>query len=292
MCLGAGRFPAPASNRRPLTWGTYALPCNANMSPTPLLVLNPPLAEARVQHLLPQADVLRRHLDQLVFLDVGDGLFQGRAARRGQADGFVLAAGADVGQLLGLHRVYVQVVGPGVLADDHALIGLLAAADEHRAAVLEVPQGEGLGLAFGVGDQDALALLVDGALVGFVVAEHAVQHARAAGVGQELALVADQRAGGGDQLKAGLAAAGGAHVLHLGLTGAELFDDDAAELVIDVDLDVFHRLEALAGLLVGLEDHAGTADGHLEAFAAHAFDQHAQLQFAPAGDLVGVALGG
>jgi hypothetical protein len=34
----------------------------------------------------------------------------------------------------------------------------------------------------------------------------------------------------------------------------------------------------------GLIDHARTRDGDFEAFAAHVLDQHAQLQFAAAGD--------
>uniref|UniRef100_A0A0N4ZGX7 DUF2156 domain-containing protein n=1 Tax=Parastrongyloides trichosuri TaxID=131310 RepID=A0A0N4ZGX7_PARTI len=201
-----------------------------------------------------------------------------------------LARGADVGQLLALHRVDVQVVGAAVLADDHALVGLLAGADEHGAALFQVPQRIGRGFPVGVGDQHALTAGVDGAFVGLVVAEHAVQHARAAGVGQELALIADQRARGRHQADAGLARARRTHVLQLGLTGRQLFDDDAGELVVDVDHDVFDRLHALAGL-VGLEHHARTADRDFEAFAAHAFDQNAQLQFAAAGDLEGVLLG-
>ena len=110
-------------------------------------------------------------------------MFQRRAAGRGQANGLVLAGGADVVQLLGLHRIDVQVVPARVLADDHALIGLFAGADEHDAAVFQVPQGEGGGFTVRVRDQ----------------------HARAARVGQELALIADQRTRRAFQLDAGLA---------------------------------------------------------------------------------------
>ena len=63
--------------------------------------------------------------------------------RRRQQHGVVLAGGADVGELLALQRVDVEVVAAGVLADDHAGIDLLARADEQRAALLQVPQRVG-----------------------------------------------------------------------------------------------------------------------------------------------------
>ena len=148
------------------------------------------------------------------------------------------------------------------------------------------------GFAVGVGDQNALALLVDGALVRLVVAEHPVQHARTAGVGEELALIADQAARGGDEADARLAGARGAHVLQLRLTGRQLFDDDAGELVVHVDHHVFDGLETRAGLFVLLVNHARARDGDLETFAAHAFDQHAELQFATARDFIGVLVDG
>jgi hypothetical protein len=45
-------------------------------------------------------------------------------------------------------------------------------------------------------------------------------------------------------------------------------------------------------LAVLLAQHdARTADGELEAFAAHVFDQHGELQFAAAGDVEGVVVG-
>ena len=154
---------------------------------------------------LAQAHCLGRHLDQFVLIDIGDGLFQRHDARRGEAHGLVLAGGADVGQLLALDRVDVEVIPAAVLADDHALIGLFARAHEHDAAILEVPQGEGGGFAVRVGEQHALEAAGDLALVRLIVAEDAVQHARAARIRQEFALVADQRARGAHQADAGLA---------------------------------------------------------------------------------------
>ena len=124
-----------------------------------------------------------------------------------------------------------------------------------------------------------------------IVAEHAVQHARTARVGQELALVADQRARRRLQRQARFAGARRAHVLELGLAGRQLLDDHAGVFVVDVDDDVLDRLQTLA-VLAGLIDHAGTRDRQFEAFAAHVLDQHAQLQFAAAGDLEGVLAAG
>jgi hypothetical protein len=69
----------------------------------------------------------------------------------------------------------------------------------------------------------------------------------------------------------------------------ELLHDDAGMLVVDVDDDFLDRLEPLAVLLA--QHDARTADGELEAFAAHVLDEHGELQFATAGDLEGVVVG-
>src|SRR3546814_2080676 len=63
--------------------------------------------------------------------------------RRRQAHRLVLARGAHVGELLGLHRVDLEVVAAAVLADHHALVDRAAGIDEDLAALLEVPQRVG-----------------------------------------------------------------------------------------------------------------------------------------------------
>ena len=145
-------------------------------------------------------------------------------------------------------RVDVEVVAPAVLADDHALVDLRPRRDEHRPALLQVPQRIGDRVAGAVGDQHAVAPALDRALVGLVAVEDPVHHAGAAGVGQELALIADQAARRRAEGDAGLAAAGGTHVVQLGLALAELLDDDAGVFVVDVDCDFLDRLQPLAGL--------------------------------------------
>ena len=120
--------------------------------------------------------------------------------------------------------------------------------------------------------------------------EQPAHHAGAARVGEEFAVIADQAARRREERQPQLAAARWPHVLHLGLAPAHLLDDDAGEFLVDVDDDLLDRLEPLAGRRIGAEQHARARDRHLEAFAAHRLDQHAELQFAAAGDLDRVLL--
>src|SRR3546814_9598974 len=62
--------------------------------------------------------------------------------------------------------------------------------------------------------------------------------------------------------------------------------------LVDVDLDLLDRLQALARRGVVAIEHARARDGELEAFAAHRLDQHAELQLAAPGHLEGILLGG
>src|SRR6187402_928107 len=237
----------------------------------------------RIEIALAQPDALRGHLDQLVVLDVGDRLLERHPPRRGQADRVVLAGRAEVGQLLGLERVDLEVLRLGVLADHHALVELLAGVDEQDAAVLERVERVRHRLALLHADQHAILAALDRAGVGAVLLEQAVHDAGAAGVGEELAVVADQAAARRGEGHAGLAAARGAHVGHLALALGHLLDDRAGELVVDVDHD------GLVGLLAAvrsvLEQHPRAADRKLETLAAHGLDQHAELELAAAGDL-------
>src|SRR5690606_23620301 len=208
---------------------------------------------------------------------------------RGQADAFVLAAGAEVGQLLGLERVDLEVLRLGILAYDHPFVELLAGRDEQRAALLERVQGVGDRLALLHRDQHAVLAALDRALPRAVLLEQAVHDAGAAGVGEELAVVADQAAARGREGDAGLAAARGAHVGHLALPLGDLLDDRAGELVVDVDDD------GLVGFLAAVRafavEHARATDAELEALAAHGLDQDAELQLAATGDFERVLAG-
>src|SRR5262249_46856943 len=144
--------------------------------------------------------------------------------------------------------------------------------------------------AVGGRDQHAGASALDRALVGRIAVEQPAHDAGAAGVGQELALIADETAGRRQERESLLAAAGGPHLPELALPTRDLVDHDARELLVDVDHHLLDGLEALAGLGIGLEEHAGPRDRELEALAPHGLDEDAELQLAAARDLDGVLL--
>ena len=72
------------------------------------------LAHMRVEMALAQPHDLRGHLDQLVIINIGDSLFQAEAFGRGEDDGLVLAGGPDIGELLALQRIDLEIVAAGV----------------------------------------------------------------------------------------------------------------------------------------------------------------------------------
>src|SRR5216683_1762618 len=244
-----------------------------------------PLARIGLEQALADADRFRRHLDQLVIGYIVDRLLQGHQDRRRQPHRLVLRSRADVGELLALQGIDLEIVVPGVLADHHALIDLRAGRDEHRPAILEVPQGIGDGDAVIGRDEDPRAPPLDRALIGRIAVEEAAHDAGAAGVAEELALIADEAAGRRVEGQALLAAARGPHVLELALAAAHLVDDDAGELLVDIDLDLLDRLQALAAAAVGLEEDARPRDRQLVALAPHLLYEDAQLQLAAPGDL-------
>src|SRR6266404_4074279 len=250
------------------------------------------LAVVGVKKFLAQPDRLRGHLDQFVVLDIGQRLFQGHLDRRGQAHRFVLRGGADVGELLALEDVDLEIVVAGMLADDHALVDLPARLDHHRAAVLQLEHGVGHRFALVVGDQHAVAAALDIALVGRIAVEQAVDDGGAAGVGEQFALIADQAPGGRIEYQPQTMTAGGAHLDHLGLALAHLLHDDTGVLLVDVDHNLFDRLLPLAGGFVLLQDDAGTRYRQFKAFAPHGLDQDRELQFAAARDFHRIFVGG
>ena len=56
-----------------------------------------------------------------------------------QAHGLVGTGGAHVGELFALDRVDHEVVVAAVYADDDSLVERIAGADEHAAAILQLP---------------------------------------------------------------------------------------------------------------------------------------------------------
>src|SRR6516164_2269012 len=162
----------------------------------PLRLLAPLLLPTLVgtEQLLAQPDRGRGDLDQLVVGDIGERLLQRHLDRRDQPHGLVLGMGADIGELLALEHVDLEVVAARVLAHDHAAIDLPSRVDHHRPAVLEIPQRVGHGLALVVGDQHAVAAAHDLAPIGTIAVEQPVHDRGAARVGEQLAVIADEAA--------------------------------------------------------------------------------------------------
>src|SRR4029077_7644055 len=86
---------------------------------------------------LPQADALRRHLDALIVPNELECLLERERAWRNEPDELVRGGGAHIRELLLLGGVDVEILPPGVLADDHALVDLHARADEKPPSLLE-----------------------------------------------------------------------------------------------------------------------------------------------------------
>ena len=122
-----------------------------------------------------------------------------------------------------------------------------------------------------------------------VVVEHVAHQAGAARHRHEVGLEADQATRGNVVFQPGAALAVGFHVGQFAATAADFFHHAALVFVFQVDGEVFIRLALLA--VDFLVHHARLADGQLEAFAAHVFQQDGEVQFATAGDAehVGVA---
>ncbi len=74
-----------------------------------------------------------------------------------------------------------------------------------------------------------------------------------------------------------------AKVLQFGAALRQLLHHHAGIGFIEVNDDLFDRLEFFAGRFIGAQDDARAPDGQLKTFPPHGLDQDAQLQFAAAG---------
>src|SRR6516162_2184745 len=112
-------------------------PAGSDGASHPLRLLAPLLLPALVgiEQLLAQPDRGRGDLDQLVVGDIGERLLQRHLDRRDQPYGLVLGMGADIGELLALEHVDLEVVTAVMLAHDHAAINLPSRLDHHRPTI-------------------------------------------------------------------------------------------------------------------------------------------------------------
>ena len=95
-----------------------------------------------VEHGLAQPDRLGRHLDALVLAQELERLVEREDLRGHEPLEHVGRGRAHVRQVLLAHGVDVEVLRAAVLADDHALVELVAGGDEQRAALLQRGQRE------------------------------------------------------------------------------------------------------------------------------------------------------
>ena len=198
-----------------------------------------------IKDALAQAQVFRRDLKQLVVREKLKALLKAHLLGRDEAQRFVGAGGACVGQVLGAAHVDRHVVGLRAHADDHARVDLGARRDEHLAALLRVPNAVGHGLAGLKRDEGAGIAAGDVALINVVLLKYGGEDAFALGVGKELVAVAEQAARRNEKFHLN-AVADRRHLKELALAGAELLHDRTHGVLRHVDDDALDRLALLA----------------------------------------------
>ena len=100
-----------------------------------------------VEDLLADAQVLGSDLQQLVLSKELEAALEAQLADGDEAQSVVRAGSTGIGQVLGLADVDIDVLAGSGVADDHALVHLLAGAHQQGAALLSVEQAVGDGLA-------------------------------------------------------------------------------------------------------------------------------------------------
>src|SRR6266446_6665303 len=181
FCRSTARRPT-ARSRRSQAWPTSrSLDCATGLE-----------APAAGESALAEAQGLRGDLEQLVFADPLQALLEVHDAGRGELDALVGRGRPHVGELLFLGDVDVEVVLAAVLADDPTLVDLLARAQEHHPAGLEIVDRVARRAAGPVGDQRPALAVGDIALPLVPAVEQVVEQARAAGIGEELRAISDE----------------------------------------------------------------------------------------------------
>ena len=199
-----------------------------------------------VEDLLADAQVLGSDLQQLIRSEELKAALKAQLADGDEAQGVVRAGRTGIGQVLGLADVDVHILAGSGVADDHALVDLLARAHQKGAALLGVEQAVGDGLAGLEADQRAGGAVGDHAGPDIVAVKDLVDDALTVGIGQELVAVAEQAAAGHTELQTHAVGAQRLHLLQDGLALAQTGHDSALILGRDVDDDVLHRLVGLA----------------------------------------------
>ena len=243
-----------------------------------------------VEDLLADAQVLGSDLQQLVLSQEFEAALEAQLADGDEAQSVVRAGSTGIGQVLGLADVDIDILAGSGVADDHALVDLLAGAHQQSTALLRVEQAVGDGLAGLKADQRTGGAVGDHASPDVIAVEDLVDDALAVGIGQELVAVAEQAAAGHTELQTHTVGAQRLHLLQDGLALAQTGHDSTLILGGDVDDDVLHRLVGLA--VDDLGQNVRGRDLQLIAFAAHGLDEDGQMHLTTAHDTEGIGGGG
>src|SRR5699024_1218928 len=224
---------------------------------------------------------LRRHFDQFVVLDELHGELKREVNWRHKVHGIVLARGPNVGHLLFSYGIDDQIIVAVVDTDDHAFVDGIIGRHKHAAALLQLPDGVGNGMAIVLADQYAIAAFGHATFThGGVLVEYMAHDAGAASQRHEFTLKANQATCRHAVLQACPASAIGCHVQQFAPAPAQLFHDTTLMVIFNVDGQLFKGLQCLAALFP--KQDTWTRYRQLVAFASHLFQQDGQVQLAPA----------
>ena len=182
--------------------------------------------------------------------------------------------------MFGFAGVDHQVVGAGVLPHNFARVHLFARAQKELAVVFQREQRIRRGFAVFLGNQHAVAAQIGQVYFGVVALKAVVHNARAAGVGQKFVLKPNQRAGRNQVFQAQAVFAFGNHIFQLGCPRAQHRKHGALEFGFNIQNQVFHRFQNLAVFF--FINYFRRRYRQFKTFAAHAFNQNRQVQFAAA----------
>ena len=176
--------------------------------------------------------------------------------------------------MLRFGRVAGHVTPWGVFAHDHAAVDFFARADEELAAVLDHIERVGHGFALLHAYQGTGLAGGDLSAVRAVFEEGVAHHAVAGGHRYEVALEADQSAGGGLGLN-GHTGVVVLHIGHLGFALGEVFNHATKLFFEDLDPDLFKGFAAGAVDFFVEDGRAG--DENFETFATHRLNEDGDL---------------
>ena len=169
-----------------------------------------------------------------------------------------------------------------MFADDLAFINIDDWLDEELAALLQIEQREGDGLACAHGDHGAACTVFDFACVGVVAVEDVVHDAEAARIGHEFSTIS-QKSSGRNEIGQTGHAVGGVHRLDAAAPLAKLLHDGAHVFLRDVDGQFFDGF--LCDAIHFLQNDLRTRHLEFIAFAAHLLNENGEVEFATSGDL-------